>query len=266
MSLMQVAGLPEEMQSGEEAEKDGSARQFRMLFTILEQLKEHHNLEPAIQWCEENHEQVCQQEMCMHCFFAISRSCVCLGFVLLSLSIHPPFVTFLFLIVLSLRIFIPCGQLHAHGQSTLPFQLHRLCFLQLVSNQQFLPAVKYAKQHLGKHAIGGRLPDIHRLMGSLTITGGLQSSRYADFLQEHHWDDVAHDFAREFCSTMGFPAESPLTLRWSLKFHMLGMPAYSWAWVSFFSGHWFGLWLWAVGCGLSMCCVVYLWMAVSVLE
>ena len=164
-----MAGLPEEMQSGEEAEKDGSARQFRMLFTILEQLKEHHNLEPAIQWCEENHE-----------------------------------------------------QLHAHGQSTLPFQLHRLCFLQLVSNQQFLPAVKYAKQHLGKHAIGGRLPDIHRLMGSLTITGGLQSSRYADFLQEHHWDDVAHDFAREFCSTMGFPAESPLTL--SICAGMIALP------------------------------------------
>ncbi|CAG8460625.1 1255_t:CDS:2 [Paraglomus brasilianum] len=93
--------------------------------------------------------------------------------------------------------------------SSLEFQLHRLHFVQFLTNQRSEEAIIYARKNF--HYFQERhLAEIQRLMGSMVYFNNLNSSPYAELLSPDAWTDIQHQFTRDFCSLLGMSWESPL--------------------------------------------------------
>ncbi|CAG8619125.1 4553_t:CDS:2 [Paraglomus occultum] len=93
--------------------------------------------------------------------------------------------------------------------SSLEFQLHRLHFVQCLTNQRSEEAIIYAKNNF--HYFKERhLAEIQRLMGSIAYFNKLNTSPYAELLSPDSWTDIQHQFTRDFCSLLGMSWESPL--------------------------------------------------------
>ncbi|XP_003739539.1 E3 ubiquitin-protein transferase RMND5A isoform X2 [Galendromus occidentalis] len=99
-------------------------------------------------------------------------------------------------------------------RSQLELKLHRLQFLNLLSNGATLAeAVEYARQHF-QHLAERHQKEVQALMGCLLYinNGGLQQSPYARFLDNSLWTDIYQVFARDACALLGLSVESPLTV------------------------------------------------------
>ncbi|TPX59105.1 hypothetical protein PhCBS80983_g02693 [Powellomyces hirtus] len=93
--------------------------------------------------------------------------------------------------------------------SGLEFALHRLHFVQLLTNGQQDAALAYAKSNFSRFATS-HLKEIQRLMCSFLYSSRIPKSPYADFLDPNDWLDIQQRFTREFCQLLGFSSDSPL--------------------------------------------------------
>jgi hypothetical protein len=89
------------------------------------------------------------------------------------------------------------------------FQLHRLQFLRILTQQGPAPALVYIRRH-AKRFHDLQADKVTRLMGCLCYTKRLASSPYADLLAESQWSAIAQEFVRQCCGLMGLALESPL--------------------------------------------------------
>jgi hypothetical protein len=112
------------------------------------------------------------------------------------------------------------SQLEERG-STLEFELCKLQYVWLflgpeinglpASPNNGLPgALRYAREHFQRFQ-GRFTRDIQQLSTAMAYASNLRSSPYwRTFDTETAWDDVSSSFTREFCSSLGLSAESPL--------------------------------------------------------
>ncbi|CAO3611298.1 unnamed protein product [Cunninghamella blakesleeana] len=92
--------------------------------------------------------------------------------------------------------------------SSLEFNLHRLQFIQLILSKQKMEALQYGKKHFSQ--FGDRhFSEIKRLM-TCTIYDNLETSPYQYLCSPNLWDDIQHEFQRDFCTLLNMSAESPL--------------------------------------------------------
>ncbi|KAI8853002.1 CTLH/CRA C-terminal to lish motif domain-containing protein [Chytridium lagenaria] len=70
-------------------------------------------------------------------------------------------------------------------------------------------ALEYAKHNFGRFS-GSHFKEIQRLMCSVLFRSRLSKSPYSDLLDLNLWTDVQHNFAKNFCTLLGLPSESPL--------------------------------------------------------
>lgn len=89
------------------------------------------------------------------------------------------------------------------------FQLHRLQFLRMLTQQGAMVALAYIRQHTTDFR-ESQAAKLTRLMGCLCYKNRLESSPYADLLAESQWDAIAQEFVRQCCGLMGLALESPL--------------------------------------------------------
>ncbi|XP_077250005.1 protein RMD5 homolog [Tasmannia lanceolata] len=95
--------------------------------------------------------------------------------------------------------------------STLEFKLHRLQFVEILQKGSRNEALKYAKTHLAPFA-SSHMVEIQKLMACLLWIGRLDHSPYAEFLSPTHWESLAEEVTREFCSLLGQSYNSPLSV------------------------------------------------------
>lgn len=117
------------------------------------------------------------------------------------------------------------AELHAEGldanSSNLQFELNRLQFIWLLKGPSVngLPddhrngltgALNYAREHFWKFQTRhGK--QIRELMTAILFTSNIQDSPYRSLFEiQTAFEEVAHSFAREFCSLLNLSAESPL--------------------------------------------------------
>eukprot|EP00736_Rhodelphis_marinus_P007223 Rmarinus@m.20045 len=95
--------------------------------------------------------------------------------------------------------------------SGLEFKLHRLQFVQFLSEKRTLEALAYARKHFAPFS-ATHMDDIQRLMGCFLYSAKLNESRYADLLSDRHWTEVEHQLTRDCCALQGLSYESPLRI------------------------------------------------------
>ncbi|KAL4231136.1 E3 ubiquitin-protein transferase rmnd5a [Mactra antiquata] len=97
--------------------------------------------------------------------------------------------------------------------SCLEFKLHRLQFIELVSQgpesqSQILQYARNFARFADRHS-----RDIQVLMGSLLyIRQGIENSPYAFLLDPINWEEICDVFTRDACALMGMSVESPLSV------------------------------------------------------
>jgi len=107
------------------------------------------------------------------------------------------------------------------NSSNLEFELNRLQFIWLLKGPAvnglpdderngLLGALQYARQHFWKFQTRhGK--QIRELMTAIVFSNNIQDSPYRSLFEIHSaFEEVAHSFAREFCSLLHLSAESPL--------------------------------------------------------
>ncbi|OZJ05222.1 hypothetical protein BZG36_02453 [Bifiguratus adelaidae] len=94
-------------------------------------------------------------------------------------------------------------------ESNLEFNLHNLQYMTYLQANQTLDALLYARRWFPDFT-ARHLPEIQRLLAAICFTDRLATSPYADLVSNIHWQDIQHDFTKEFCSLLGMSAESPL--------------------------------------------------------
>uniref|UniRef100_T1IIW7 RING-Gid-type domain-containing protein n=1 Tax=Strigamia maritima TaxID=126957 RepID=T1IIW7_STRMM len=97
--------------------------------------------------------------------------------------------------------------------SKLEFNLHRLMFIELISQgvDKQEEIIHYARQNFPLFA-GQHESDIQALMGSLLyIRQGIADSPYNYLLDPIHWLDICDLFTRDACALLGLSVDSPLS-------------------------------------------------------
>ncbi|KAJ0077916.1 hypothetical protein Patl1_37227 [Pistacia atlantica] len=95
--------------------------------------------------------------------------------------------------------------------SNLELKLHRLQFFEILQKRGRAGALKYARTYLAPFALF-HLDEVQKLMGSLLWARRLEKSPYAELLNSAHWDKLTEELTQQFCSLLGQPYESPLTV------------------------------------------------------
>ena len=95
--------------------------------------------------------------------------------------------------------------------SNLPFQLHRLRFIQIFLSSGIEESLHYARSNFADFQ-ARHLSEIQSLMCAFLFASNLSSSPYAPLFSDMTvaFSDVTHAFTQEFCSLLGFSSESPL--------------------------------------------------------
>lgn len=97
-------------------------------------------------------------------------------------------------------------------RSTLPFQLRRQEFVELVRAGRRAEAIAYARRHLARWA-GTQLPEIRAAAGLLAFARpGARCAAHAALLAGERWRDLADRFRFEFYRLHALPPVSLLTL------------------------------------------------------
>lgn len=152
-------------------------KQFSEMYWILGELRQNHNLDPAIEWAR-NHAQVLENsgsnlefELCRLRFVSLFR-----------------------------------GYDNGNGN-----MVDSDGDLDMGDPQaRILRAGAYARSNLSGFQ-DRYLPEINQLIGAIAFWQNVEESPYARlFASESAWDDVATSFTREFCSLLGLSADSPL--------------------------------------------------------
>ncbi|XP_044490599.1 protein RMD5 homolog [Mangifera indica] len=95
--------------------------------------------------------------------------------------------------------------------SDLELKLHRLQFVEILQKRGRDDALKYVKTHIAPLALF-HFYEVQKLMGSLLWVKRLEKSPYAELLNPTHWDKVTEELTCQFCSLLGQPYKSPLTV------------------------------------------------------
>ncbi|KAJ1967707.1 hypothetical protein H4R34_006364, partial [Dimargaris verticillata] len=104
------------------------------------------------------------------------------------------------------------AELKSH-YTDLEFQLHKMAFIQLLTEGQFMEALRYSKDHLAKFNDREKyFRQIKQLSCSVLYANGLRSSPYGHLLAPSLWTDVRQTFMSSFCRVLGLADQSPLYL------------------------------------------------------
>ncbi|KAI9555202.1 hypothetical protein GHT06_017717 [Daphnia sinensis] len=98
--------------------------------------------------------------------------------------------------------------------SSLEFKLHRLQFLQLVSEgpEKQAEALGYVRKHFPPF-VHQHETDIQNLMGVLAfIPYGVHNSPYKKLFDPILWTEICEVFVKDACALLGFSVESPLSV------------------------------------------------------
>ncbi|XP_057307951.1 E3 ubiquitin-protein ligase RMND5A-like [Hydractinia symbiolongicarpus] len=99
------------------------------------------------------------------------------------------------------------SELLAKG-SSLEFKLHKLKFIDYLSNKRYKEALEYSKifQTFPSHSV-----EIQRLMCCFAfIKHGLEKSPYADLMDPVNWLEITEHLAKDACMLLGLSKNSPL--------------------------------------------------------
>ncbi|XP_077224235.1 protein RMD5 homolog [Tasmannia lanceolata] len=107
------------------------------------------------------------------------------------------------------------------NSSTLELELHRLQFVEILQKGSRNEALNYVRTYLAPFA-STHMTEIQKLMACLLWIGRLDDSPYAEFLSPTHWERLAEEVARQFCSLLGQSYESPLSVAIAAGFQ--GLP------------------------------------------
>ncbi|XP_044507505.1 protein RMD5 homolog [Mangifera indica] len=105
--------------------------------------------------------------------------------------------------------------------TNLELKLHRLQFFEILQKRGQDDALKYAKMYIAPFAMF-HFDEVQKLMGSLLWVRRLEKSPYAELLNPAHWDKLTEELTQLFCSLLGQPYESPLTIAIAAGFE--GLP------------------------------------------
>lgn len=97
------------------------------------------------------------------------------------------------------------------ANSDLELKLHSLHFLEIAQDKDSKEAIDYARKHIITYS-DSCFPEIQKLMGSLLWNRNLEKSPYAEFLSPALWTNAAKELTQQYCSLLGEPSESPLTV------------------------------------------------------
>jgi len=92
------------------------------------------------------------------------------------------------------------------------FELHRLQFIQYLSQNNDIAALAYARQHF-PHFANTHMKEIQRLMGSLCYVGRVLESPYRGLLVWNDaitWSNLTSLFIVTACRLLSLPDQSPL--------------------------------------------------------
>jgi hypothetical protein len=106
--------------------------------------------------------------------------------------------------------------------SVLELMLHELQFVEMLRDEASkFEALKYARTHLAQFAEEHK-SRITKIMGCILWAGRLEQSPYSELISPQHWDKMAEELTRQFCSLLGQSSESPLNVAVSAGFQ--GLP------------------------------------------
>ncbi|OWM63694.1 protein RMD5 homolog [Punica granatum] len=95
--------------------------------------------------------------------------------------------------------------------SNLELKLHRLQFMEILQRGTRVDALNYARTCLAPLA-SQKLDEFQKLMACLLWQDRLDSSPYAELTDPTHWAKFTKELTQQFCSLLGQPYESPLTV------------------------------------------------------
>ncbi|XP_072958580.1 protein RMD5 homolog isoform X2 [Typha angustifolia] len=93
--------------------------------------------------------------------------------------------------------------------SGLELKLHQLQFMEILKQGGRDEALKYARVHLSPFASVHKAK-IQKLMACLLWAGRLDQSPYTELMANPHWEKLADEVTRQFCSLLGQSYKSPL--------------------------------------------------------
>ncbi|WIA28882.1 hypothetical protein OEZ86_011406 [Tetradesmus obliquus] len=96
-------------------------------------------------------------------------------------------------------------------KSSLEFKLRLQEFLQLVRQEQRLPAVAYARQHLAPWA-SQHMPELQRALATLALPASTRLPAYKALFEEGQWDSLLELFQRELTRMHCLLPESQLSV------------------------------------------------------
>jgi len=102
------------------------------------------------------------------------------------------------------------GRTTVQQKSTLELRLHKLKFINLLSEGDRMKAIQYARNNFPRF-VQGEEREVQGLMGALMYAGPeLERSPYAHLLDPKHWAEIEDMFLRDACALLGLSIESPL--------------------------------------------------------
>lgn len=93
--------------------------------------------------------------------------------------------------------------------SNLELKLNRLQFLEILEKGTRADALNYARTCLVPFS-SLHMEEFQKLMGCLLWVGRLDSSPYSEITSPSHWENLAEELTRQFCSLLGQSYGSPL--------------------------------------------------------
>jgi len=157
-----------------EAHNETLQQQFRIMYHIVGELREHHNLEPAIHWARQNSSELASRGSNLE--FELCR----LRYVTLFLGSES-----------AMSIDDDPSDLF-----TVPERIYQAGVYAEAELQSFYPRYE---------------PEILELTGALAFWANLEDSPYSHvFNLDSAWDNICASFTKEFCSLLGLSPASPL--------------------------------------------------------
>uniref|UniRef100_A0ACD5ZLM4 Uncharacterized protein n=1 Tax=Avena sativa TaxID=4498 RepID=A0ACD5ZLM4_AVESA len=93
--------------------------------------------------------------------------------------------------------------------SSLELKLHRLQFVKILKEGNRCEALLYARAYLAPFATIHK-DEIPRLIASILWAGRLDQSPYTEFLLPTNWENLAEEFAQQFCNLNGQSSTGPM--------------------------------------------------------
>lgn len=97
------------------------------------------------------------------------------------------------------------------NSSNLELKLRRLQFVEILQNGNRADALQYARAYFTPFA-SVHMEEIQKLMCCLLYSGRLDSSPYQEMTSPNNWDNLSEEITKEFCSVLGQPYVSPLSV------------------------------------------------------